>query len=116
MGKTITDVKVVSHRVADDSVKARVLIGEGQKGAWAMLIGASHFAGGTAAKWVTLGKGAALRGKHLEVSAIVMDVRKETDRLTVTVEISGPQTTRTVVSAVGKPGDNAAYSIIIRFN
>jgi hypothetical protein len=46
-----------------------------------------------------------------------MDVRDETDRLSLTVEIQGPDDLRTLaeISNTGEPGDSAAYSVIVHF-
>jgi hypothetical protein len=117
MSKVISDVKCAEHKTeADQVVKARALIGDGQNGGWVMLIGDAHKAGGSDGKWVELGTGAELKGKHLEVSAVIQDTRAETDRLSLTVEVSGgPKKTSVNVAHVGKPGDGATYSIVIFF-
>ncbi len=117
MSKVISDVKFVDHQTeAGQMVKARATIGEGQNGGWVMLIGDEHKAGGSAAKWIELGTGAELKGKHLEVSAVIQDTRPETDRLSLVVEITGgPKNTTVSLAQVGKPGDGAGYSVIIFF-
>jgi hypothetical protein len=118
MSTVISDVKCADHQTeADQVVRARAVIGEGQNGGWVMLLGDAHKAGGAAAKWVELGTGAELKGKHLEVSAVIQDTRAETDRLSLTVEVTGgPKTTSVHVAHVGKPGDGATYSIIVFFS
>lgn len=117
MSKVISDVKCAEHQTAEDQVvKARAMIGDGQNGGWVMLIAEAHKAGGSKAEWVELGKGAELKGKHLEVSAVIQDTRAETDRLSLTVEVTGgPKKTSVNLAHVGKPGDGATYSIIIFF-
>ncbi len=116
MSKTISDVKVALHDVQGGVVvRARVIIGDGQRGAWTMLLGATPIAKGTEPAWVTLGDGAGLRGNHLEVSAVVMDVRDETDRLCITVDVQGPGSTEVVVAHHGNHGDCAAYSVLVVF-
>jgi hypothetical protein len=122
MPKTIHDVKVAIHRIGDHTevVIARATIGEGQEGAWTMLVDGEHVGGGTAPADVALGRGGELRGRQLEISAILKDVRAETDRLTLTANVKpgpgpGPIATETRISNEVDPGDNAAYSIVVFF-
>jgi hypothetical protein len=118
MPRTIHDVKVAIHRIRDEAevVTARATIGEGQEGAWTMLVDGEHLGGGTAPADVVLGKGGALRGRQLEISAILKDVRAETDRLTLTARVtSGHVETEARLSNEVDAGDNAAYSIVVFF-
>jgi hypothetical protein len=117
--KTITETKVVNYRVDDvASVVARAIIGDAQEGAWTMHLGSRFLAGGTNADDVTVGPGRALAegSGNLEVSAIVKDVRPETDHLTLTVTLTGGMDTQHVqITNLGNPGDSASYSIFVRF-
>lgn len=117
MSKVISDVKCAEHQTAaGEVVKARAVIGDGQNGGWVMLIADAHKAGGSKAEWVVLGQAEELKGKHLEVSAVIQDTRAETDRLSLTVEVTGgPKKTSVHVAHTGKPGDGATYSIVIFF-
>lgn len=117
MSKVISDVKCAEHAVEEDQlVKARAVIGDGQNGGWVMLIADAHKAGGSKDHWVELGKGRELKGKHLEVSAVIQDTRAETDRLSLTVEVSGgPKPTSVKIAHTGAAGDRATYSVVIFF-
>jgi hypothetical protein len=116
MSKVISDVKSASHPVAaSHPVNVRAIIGNAQKGAWVMLLDEAHVGGGTDSGWVTLGNGDALKGKLLEVSAVIQDVRPQTDRLSLIVEVDGPTTTTVQIAHIGDPGDSAAYSVIVFF-
>lgn len=117
MSKVVSDVKIADHLTQPgQEVRVRVTIGEAQKGAWVMLLGNQHKAGGTSADIVRLGTGAELTGTHLEVSAIIQDVRPDTDQLTLTVDVIGASTTTVKLSHTGAPGDAAAYSVIVFFH
>jgi hypothetical protein len=119
MAKTITETKVVNYIIRDDAgVVALAKIGEAQEGAWTMHLGDGFLKGGTEPEDVSIGKGGDLADgdKHLEVSATVKDIRDETDRLTLTVELRGGKDPASFeISNQGEPGDNASYSIIVRF-
>ncbi len=117
MSKVISDVKSASHTLAaDQPVRARAIIGNAQLGAWVMLVDNQHVAGGDQSAWIDLGLGASLQNKVLEVSAVIQDVRAQTDRLSLIVEVEGPVTTTVQLVHDGDPGDSAAYSIIVFFN
>ncbi len=118
MAKTITDVAFKERMLAGEGeVRVRTIVGDGQSGGWVVLLSGKRIHGGEDAAWKTVGKASKLRGRHIEVSAFVMDVRKETDRLTVSVEVTGPSgpATRAKITHVGDPGDNGAYSFLIHF-
>lgn len=118
MSKVISDVKTATHTVANaQPVNARAIIGNAQKGSWVMMVDDKRIDGGTGTNWVHLGDGDALRGKLLEVSAVIQDVRPQTDRLSLIVEVVGPAATTTTVTIAhdGDNGDAAAYSAIIFF-
>jgi hypothetical protein len=121
VSKTITEVKVVNYRVKDDAdVFAVAVIGEAQEGAWTMRLGDIFLDGGVAPKKVKVkvgnGKTLADEGAHLEVSATVKDVRPETDRLSLAVQLTGGDAKESPeISNEGNPGDNASYSVIVRF-
>jgi hypothetical protein len=118
MPKTINAVRVAIHKVArgDDAIVARATIGEGQEGAWSMHVDNKFITGGTKPEDVKLGVARKLRGSLLEISAVIKDVRKETDRLTLTARVTPGETRpKLKISEKGAPGDNAAYSIVIHF-
>ena len=118
MPKTISAVRVAIHKMAsdDDKIVARATIGEGQEGAWSMHIDDKFIKGGTAPEDVKLGTARKLRGSLLEVSAVIKDVRKETDRLTLTARVTPGETRpKPKISQSGDRGDNATYSIVIHF-
>jgi hypothetical protein len=116
MSKVISDVKSASHPVAPNHlVNARAIIGNAQKGAWVMLLEDKHVAGGTGSGWIELGKGDELKGKLLEVSVVIQDVRPQTDELSLIVEVDGPTTTAVKIAHTGDAGDGAAYSAIVFF-
>lgn len=119
MSKTITDVKLMQHKLeVGKRVLARATIGNGQMGGWVMLLGATRVAGGNEPVEVALGSGEELVGKHLEVSAVIVDVRPQTDRLSLLVEVwneGGTERTRGTIAHEGDPGDSAAYSLFAAF-
>lgn len=116
MSKVISDVKSAAHRVAEGTpVKVRAIIGNGQLGGWVMLKSGEHVAGGSHDHWVDLGDGSTLKGHHLEVSVSIQDVRRETDRLSLIVEVSGAENTTVTIAHDGAPGDRAAYLAFIIF-
>lgn len=119
MTKTITETKVVNYEVKDDAdVFAEATIGEAQEGAWTMHLGDRFIAGGTDSERVKIGNGKELAegSVHLEVSATVKDVREETDRLTLIVDVNGGvRPDAFEISNDGDAGDNASYSLIVRF-
>ncbi len=120
MSKTISDVKLMGHKVvAGKKVLARAIIGNGQLGGWTMLIGATRIAGGNEPADVVLGTAEELVGKHLEVSAAILDVREQTDRLSLVVEVwneGEDARTRGKIASEGDPGDSAAYSLFCVFS
>jgi hypothetical protein len=62
------------------------------------------------------GKELAEGSAHLEVSAMVKDVRDETDWLSLVVDLTGGiEAESPEISNEGEPGDNASYSLIVRF-
>ncbi len=116
MSKVISDVKTAIHTVVDaQPVNARAIIGNAQKGSWVMMVNDQRIDGGTGTHWVNLGNGEDLRGRLLEVSAVIQDVRPQTDRLSLAVEVTGPATTTMTIAHNGDPGGAAAYSAIIFF-
>jgi hypothetical protein len=119
MAKTITETKVVNYYVKDDAeVVARAMIGNAQEGAWTMRLGDKFIKGGTGPEDVPIGNGKSLAegDAHLEVSAMVKDIRPETDRLTLLVQLSGGEaSSEEEITNEGDSGANASYSLIVRF-
>jgi hypothetical protein len=118
MPKTISAVRVAIHKAArdDDAIVVRATIGEGQEGAWSLHIDDKFIKGGTKPVDVPLGSARKLRGSLLEISAVIKDVRKETDRLTLTARVTPGETRpKLKISEKGAPGDNGAFSIVVHF-
>ena len=119
MSKTITETKVVTYRVRDGAdVFARATIGDAQEGAWTMRLGDQFLKGGTEPERVRIGAGKALAEGilNLEVSATVKDVREQTDRLSLVVDLTGGKAREAYqISNEGGPGDNASYSLVVIF-
>jgi hypothetical protein len=115
MPALITDVMLVECRpdpAAD--VTATATIGNAQLGAWAMLIDGKFIRGGNQPAAVPLGKGAALAGKVLEVSATITDVQGAHDRLSLRVRVTGLAKPIDLAHD-GEPGGRAAYSVLVEF-
>jgi hypothetical protein len=112
----IADVALESYPTdVDEVVRARAVIEHGQAGAWAMFVNRSHVAGGAHQDWVELGTGQSLIGKILEVSAVMKDVKDNTNRLGLRVDVAGASAVSAALDHAGGSGDSAAYSIIIKF-
>lgn len=112
---TITDTKVVTcNPQPAEAVSVTPTIGEAQEGAWAVLLDGALVAGGVDATAVALGTGDALRGKVVEVSAVIKDIQGATDRLSLRTRVSA-LADPIDISHAGAPGDAALYSVIIFF-
>jgi hypothetical protein len=113
----ISETKVFSYHVDDDSnVTAKVTIGNGQAGGWAIILGGKVKKKGSKPVDVPIGKGSTLRGKHMTVSSAVIDVRTQTDRLSVTTRIRGGTKSMTCKhSKTGRQGETASYTTIVFF-
>ena len=117
MSKVVSDVKTASHSTQPgQQVVARATIVHRPKGAWTMLLGDQRKAGGVDPDDVVLGLGEELKGRHLEVSAVIQDVRGDTNELALKVDVLGPNQTTVALSHTGAAGDAAAYSVIIFFS
>ena len=117
MPKTISDVKVVTHKL-DQSVPvtATPFIGEGQEGGWTIHRDSKIIASGTEPEAVDLGKPIDLLGFSVEISAGIKDTNQVTDRLTLEVAFTGGKTEPAAqISHVGEPGAVASYSIVVFF-
>lgn len=111
----ITDLKLVtiSPPLAQD-VEVSATIGNAQVGGWAMFLDGAFLAGGSGSTPVSLGKGAGLIGRVLEVSANITDVQGAHDRLSLRVRVTG-HAEPIDIAHDGSPGGRAAYSILVQF-
>jgi hypothetical protein len=112
----IVDSRLTSHEVgADSEVRVRVTVGATQRGVWTVALGVDPVDKGTDSRWVALGSGKSLRGNHLQVSALVMDIGDATDDLQCAVEVAGTVTTVVELRRPAGHGDGAAYSLSVLF-
>jgi hypothetical protein len=113
----ISETKVFSYAVDDDSdVTARVTIGNGQAGGWAIILSGKVKKKGSKPEDVKIGKGSKLRGKHMTVSTAVIDIRTQTNRLSVTTQLrGGPKNLQCKHSKTGRQGETASYTTIVFF-
>lgn len=109
------DRRWVGHVVGDAAVRARLLVGASQRVIWSMALGVDPVMKGTDAQWVDLGEGASLRGNHLEVHAVLMDVGDAAEDLTCIVEVEGPERTTAELRRQGGHGDAAAFVVAVLF-
>lgn len=110
------DVKVVPYDPPDEpTIEVVPTIGNGQLGAWTVLLDGVLMGSGTEPKPVALGKGSTLTGKRLEVSAGISDVHgANNNRLSLRVTLTGRPDPIDIAHDV-PDGTRAAYSIIVPF-
>jgi hypothetical protein len=111
----IVDSVLTSHDVSDGEVRARVTVGETQRGVWTMALGVDPVAKGTDSRWIDLGSGKSLLGNRLEVSAVVMDVGESPEELCCAVEVVGRAHTVLELRRAAGHGDGAAYWLSVFF-
>jgi hypothetical protein len=94
-----------------------VTIGEAQQGACSAVLSGRTVANGRRIDRAELGAGAALRGKSLVVSAMVAKTRKETDRSSITVSLTGGETPAewADVEQISNQGDIAHHAMVVDF-
>lgn len=109
-------VKVVPYTPpAEPIIEVVPTIGNGQLGAWTVLLDGVLKASGTEPRPVALGKGASLAGKRLEVSAAISDAHGPgNNRLSLRVTLTGRPDPIDLEHEV-PDGGRAAYSIIVPF-
>jgi hypothetical protein len=104
----------IDYPVKDSDVSLRVTIGEAQAGATSVFLGRDQMAGGPQA-WA-LGAGTALRGKILVVSTVVVDVRPETDRTSVTLQLKNGDSESSWTDTENAPtGGAVPYLFVVSF-
>lgn len=90
------------------------IIGDGQHGAWAVLLDGELVEGGRERTVVTLGRGDQLVGRLLEVCATLTNERPAPHRLSLRVELTG-RATPIDIEHDGAPGARAAYCVLVPF-
>lgn len=111
----VVDRRLLDHGVEEEAVRARVSVGASQRVIWSMALGVDPVAKGTDAQWVDLGEGPELRGNHLDVTAVLMDVGDAAEELTCIVEVEGPERTMAELRRGGGHGDAAAFVVTVVF-
>lgn len=111
----VVDRCLLDHGVGDGTVRARVSVSATQRVIWSMALGVDPVAKGTDAQWVELGSGTELRGNHLEVVAVLMDVGDTAEELTCIIEVAGPEHTMAEQRRGGGHGDAAAFAVTVVF-
>lgn len=105
--------------VAESRVTVRVTIGEAQAGGWVIGWDSDHvIAKGSAPTDVDIGRGADLRGRTLQVAATAVDVRRETNRLSATLVVTGGVAGAQQFTTAwddGGDGDVAVFTTLIGF-
>lgn len=82
--------EIVRYEVADGAtVVLDVAIGDGQRGHCTALLGEQQICAADTIVGLPVGEGAALRGSKLVISALVLDVRTETDWTSVELRLRG---------------------------
>jgi len=111
--------KVVIYKVDPTSqVTARVLIGDGQRGGWAIGFDQATVKKGSSPDQVAIGTGPAIKDRLLQVTTTVVDVRIETNRLSAVLTLAGgPQGDMEVPQAYddGTDGDTAIFTTLVLF-
>ena len=119
MANQIGETKVHTYEVGAATTRritARVTIGEGQRGGWAAFLDDRLLQKGSGARVLGLGEAGALRGRRLLINSVVIDVRPETNRMSVTTQIKGGR--RELVARhknVGDDGATANYVTVVLF-
>ncbi len=117
MPKTVSDVKVVTHKLAPaGKVSVTPFIGERQDGFWTVHYDGKVIGSGTGAEPVEIGDVNTLLGMNIEVSAAIKDINPLTDRLSLELELtSGKTDPEPMIEHDGGPGAIAVYSIVVFF-
>ena len=119
MANQIGETRVHMYEVggaAARKITARVTIGEGQRGGWAAFLDDKLLEKGSGPKVLGLGEAAALRGRQLLINSVVIDVRPETNRLSVTTRIKGGRKELLARHKnVGDDGATANYVTVVLF-
>ena len=109
----------LTYRVHPSSeVTVAIAIGDAQTGGWAFGFGPDGVTKGSGDAPTSVGKGADLVGKMLQVVATVVDVRPETNRLSAVVTLAGgPGGAKNVTSSFdgGSAGDSALLTTLVMF-
>lgn len=116
MAKHHSETKVKSCEVKPDaSVTAKVTIGQGQVGGWAIKLGSKLKQKGAEPAEVVLGIGDKLDGTYVRVDGVMMDVRPETDRLSLKTRVfaDGEPVLTVTHRTDGGAGDSAHYTTLI---
>ncbi|HEY4184802.1 MAG TPA: hypothetical protein VGP07_07010 [Polyangia bacterium] len=103
---------------ATSKVTAQVVIGNGQRGGWAMKVTGLGTVKGSDEKVVKLGGGIALAGKLLQVNVTVVDVHPETNRLNAVVTVAGGPGAPLIISQEvpeSADGDVAIFGALVMF-
>lgn len=96
---------------------AKVLIGDGQRGGWAIGFDDAKAQKGSAEDPVPIGVGKDIRGDLLQIVVTVVDVRPETNRLSCTVGIAGGPSGPVEVKQAfdgGADGDTAIFTTLVQ--
>lgn len=103
--------------IDDGDVRLSVTIGDAQTGSSAAHLGRDLFAPGPDIQDVIVGQGAEIRGKVLVISTIVVDIRPEHDRSSVTVTLRGghPEVFPLVQAATSSTGGAIPYLTVVSF-
>jgi hypothetical protein len=117
LAKQIGETRVHTYEVgASRRITARVTIGEGQRGGWAAFLDNKLLDKGSKSKALGLGEADRLRGRRLIVNSVVIDVRPETNRLSVTTTVKGgKKPLRASHTNNGDDGATANYVTVVIF-
>lgn len=114
----IGETKVHTYELgtAAKRITARITIGEGQRGGWAAFLDDKLIQKGSGPKLLGLGDPAKLRGRRLLINSVVIDVRPETNRLSVTTLVKGGRKELLARHKnVGGDGATANYVTVVIF-
>ncbi|HWM85041.1 MAG TPA: hypothetical protein VNO33_04365 [Kofleriaceae bacterium] len=117
MAKQIGETRVHTYQVgAAGQITARITIGQGQHGGWAAFLDDKLLGKGSKPRDLKLGASARLKGHRLVVNSVVMDVRRETNRLSVSTLLKGgAKQLRAAHEHVGDAGASANYVTVVIF-
>ncbi len=109
--------EIIRYDVAESgSVRLDVTIGDGQQGHCTVLLGEQQIAAGPVIADLPVGEAAALRGSKLVVSALVRDVRPETDWTSATLGLrGGVQAQEHIQRALSQGAPAVSYVYVVEF-
>ncbi|HEY6359479.1 MAG TPA: hypothetical protein VIX63_00175 [Vicinamibacterales bacterium] len=103
------------YRVADGEVRLAVSIGEGQTGLVSVFLGGVKISRSPAPIDLRVGEGSEIRDKLLEVRTIVNDVNSQTNKMSVTYQLTGGTSAMEQVSRGEVGVDNQPLDFVAVF-